>query len=266
MPVTGMLGHTLAVILLVVGLLSGTFAVLRELQVMYAPAKATEKRVFWAWVRIAFIVAAVLLWWDEHSKVKQLSSASKPTIQINTPPAVINSPPRTAYIKAHDPGVVLGSYKLGGNWAVSVECENTSPTVIAQEASCRDALRVVETIPNVFRQPVVEKSVEDGAYLNFRKEMDSTTPNRRNYGPGEYGVTTVFTPTIDNKLDKAFRHGKKTILYLADFSWKDEAGEHHNEVCGWLQLSPQMFSGPGILAPNNQFVFHYCNEHNGVRK
>ena len=72
MVVNGMLGHTWAIILIVIGLLSGSLSGLRELQVMYAPAKATDKRVFWGWVRIAFVVAAVLLWWDEHSKVKQL--------------------------------------------------------------------------------------------------------------------------------------------------------------------------------------------------
>ncbi len=267
MPVTGMLGHTLAVILVVIGLLSGALAVLREVQLMYAPAKAGERRVFWAWVRIAFIVAAVLLWWDEHSKVQQLSAAtSQPTILVNTPPAVVNSPPQTAYIKAHDPGVVISSYLLGGNWAVSVECENTSQTVIAQDAVCRTALRVVKTRPNVFKQPVVDQSIEDEEYLKFRTEMDSTTPARRNYGPGEYGVSTVYSPTVNDKLDKDFRSGAKTILFLADFSWKDGTGEHHNEVCSWLQISPQMFTGPGTIAPNTQFVFHYCVGHNGVRR
>jgi hypothetical protein len=263
MPVTGMLGHSLAVILVVVGLLSGTLSVLRELQIMYAPAKASERRTFWGWVRLAFVVAAILLWYDEHSKVKQLSSKPEQAIQVNVPPTP--APPQTAYMKAHDPGIVLSSYKLGGNWAVSVECENTSPTVIAQEAACRDGLRVVETKPNVFKQPIVDQSVEDEEYKTFRQEMDSTSPNRRNYGPGENGVTTVFTSVIDNKLDKAFRRGAKTLLLLADFSWKDGTGEHHNEVCSWLQISPQMFLGPGILAPSNQFVFHYCVGHNGVR-
>ena len=118
-------------------------------------------------------------------------------------------------MKAHDPGVVLGSYKLGGNWAVSVECENISPVVIAQDAACRDGLRVVKTKPNVFKQPVVDQSVENEEYLKFRQEMDSPSPNPRNFGPGEYGVTTVFSPTIDDNLDKAFRSGAKTILFFS---------------------------------------------------
>jgi hypothetical protein len=268
MAVTGILGHTWAIVLVVVGLLSGALALLREMQLMYFPPKAGERSVFWSWVRIAFIVAAVLLWWDEHSKVKQLSAAApQPTIQVNTPPAVVNSPPQTAYMKAHDPQIVVGSYKLGGNWAVSVECENTSQTVIAQEAVCQDGLHVVKTTPNAFKQPVVDKSIQDEEYLKFRKEMDSAKPNRRNYGPGDNGVSTVFTPTINDKLDKQFRSGAKTILFLADFNWKDGTGEHHNEVCSWLQISPQMFSGPvGTIPPNTQFVWQYCLEHNGVRK
>jgi len=266
MPVTGFLSHTWAIVAIVIGLLSGALSVLREFQVMYFPPKAESKRVFWGWVRIAFVAAAILLWLDEHSKVKQLYAASGPSIQITTPPAVINSPPQTAYMKGHDPAIVLGSYKLGGNWAVSVQCENTSPTVIAQDAICQDGLRVVKTVRNTFKEPIVDKSAEDAAYLDFRKILDAAAPHRRNYGPGENGLSTVYSQTIDVGLDEAFRKGAKTILFLADFSWKDGAGEHHNEVCSWLQMNPQMFSGPGALAPNNQFVFHYCVEHNGVRK
>lgn len=269
MPITGFLSHTWAVVVIVFGLLSGTISVLREVQLMYFPPKTTTRRTFWSWVRIAFVVAVVLLWLDERSKVNQLLSRSStpvPNIQVTTPPPIINAPPQTAYIKAHDPSIVLGTYKLGGNWAVTGECENTSQTVTAEDAVCRYGLRVVTTKPNVFKQPIVDQSIEDKEYEKFQKELDSISPNRRNYGPQDYGVSTVFTPTIDAKLDEAFRRGAKTILFLADYDWKDGAGEHHNEVCSWLQISPQMFGGPGILVPNNQFVFHYCARHNGVRK
>jgi hypothetical protein len=231
---------------------------------MYAPAKASEKRVFWAWVRIAFIVAAVLLWWDEHSKVKQLSPKSEQPIQINVPPSVVNSPPQTAYIASLDPMVVLGTYKIGGNWAVSEDCKNTSPSVVAQSVACVQGLRIAKTKPNVFKQPTVEQSIQDNLYLQFRKDIASTEPARKSYGPGESTLGTVFSPVIDDTLDLAFRTGSKTLLFLGEYTWKDGAGQHRNEACEWLQLAPQMFAGPGALAPNVQFVWQYCVEHNGL--
>src|ERR1039458_5330676 len=93
MPVAGFIGHTLEIVLIVVGLLSGTLAVLREVQLMYLPAKANEKKVFWAFARIAFVIAAILLWSDEHAKVVQLYAlkSEKPTI-INVPPAQVITP------------------------------------------------------------------------------------------------------------------------------------------------------------------------------
>jgi hypothetical protein len=36
---------------------------------MYHPPAAPSKRVFWGFVRIAFVLAALILWLDEHSKV-----------------------------------------------------------------------------------------------------------------------------------------------------------------------------------------------------
>jgi len=78
----GLLNHTVAIILLVIGLLSGAFAVFREIQLMYFPAKATERKVFWGFVRIAFVIAAALLWFDEHTKVEQLLTAAQPSFRV----------------------------------------------------------------------------------------------------------------------------------------------------------------------------------------
>jgi hypothetical protein len=58
---------------------------------MYRPAIADSKRVFWGFVWIAFVVSAVLLWFDEHSKVAQLSNAkvASQAINISVPPAQV---------------------------------------------------------------------------------------------------------------------------------------------------------------------------------
>src|ERR1017187_441406 len=91
MPVAGFLNHTVAIVFLVVGLLSGVLAVVREVQLMYWPAKTTDKRAFWGFARIAFVIALILLWADEHSKVVQLADQKphQPTIQVNVPPTQV---------------------------------------------------------------------------------------------------------------------------------------------------------------------------------
>ena len=83
MPILGFLGSTMALVLIVVGLFSGVLAILREIQLMYRPASAGDKRLFWGFVRIAFIIAAALLWADEHEKVSQLENKLKELTSAN---------------------------------------------------------------------------------------------------------------------------------------------------------------------------------------
>ncbi len=63
---------------------------------MYLPARADDKRVFWGFVRVAFVIAAVLLWSDEHDKVTQLSKQpAQAKVEVNNnvpPPEVILTP------------------------------------------------------------------------------------------------------------------------------------------------------------------------------
>lgn len=73
MPTNGFLGSTAALLFIIVGLLSGVLSVIREVQLMYLPPKATERKVFWGFVRIAFVISAVMLLANEHSKVSELS-------------------------------------------------------------------------------------------------------------------------------------------------------------------------------------------------
>jgi hypothetical protein len=94
MSITGFLGNAWAIFAIIIALLSGVLAVLREIQLMYVPAKANDKKTFWAFARIAFVLAAVLLYLDEQSKVKQLLAKQTPTpIQITVQPAQVVLPP-----------------------------------------------------------------------------------------------------------------------------------------------------------------------------
>lgn len=90
MEVSGILPHLLAVILLIIGLLTGVLSVAREIQQMYWPAAAQSRKVFWGWVRVAFVFALVILWFDEHSKVV---TGPIPAIVISpSVPAIVQAP------------------------------------------------------------------------------------------------------------------------------------------------------------------------------
>src|SRR5579872_6058439 len=65
----GIFPSVIALLLLIVALLSGAISVARDFQMMYLPPRTNERRVLWAWVRIAFTVAMCLLLWNEHAKV-----------------------------------------------------------------------------------------------------------------------------------------------------------------------------------------------------
>jgi len=59
---------------------------------MYFPAKATQKRVFWGFFRIAFVISAVLLWSNERSKVTSL------TKQLEEPSVVFTFKQNSEYV------------------------------------------------------------------------------------------------------------------------------------------------------------------------
>jgi hypothetical protein len=63
-------GGILEILLLVVGLISGALSVARDFQRMYSPARTDEKRVYWGWVRIAFVISAGLVWYNAFSSMK----------------------------------------------------------------------------------------------------------------------------------------------------------------------------------------------------
>jgi hypothetical protein len=91
MSIVGFLNPTIAVIILGIGLLSGILSIIREVQIMYLPAHLDRGKTFWAWSRIAFVIAAVLLWADEHSKVSELQ-ANALVISLNCEPTSLPIP------------------------------------------------------------------------------------------------------------------------------------------------------------------------------
>jgi hypothetical protein len=201
---------------------------------------------------------------DQEKRIADLKGAP-PQLQVNVPPAIVNLPPQMAYMSLSDLGVVLPSYKIGGYLAVSGACKNLSPTAIAEEAGCVRALRLVNTHLNPLNQPVVAPAVQEKEYREFEKILPTLPIMRKSYGPGESGFDTVYSPLVDQALDTEFRNGYKTVLFLADESWRDATGRHVNETCTWLQNYPGMFSAPGAFASNVVITWNNCTKHNGLK-
>jgi hypothetical protein len=249
---SGLLSPAFGIVVIVIALLSGSLAVIREIQMMYAPAKATDKKVFWGFVRVAFVIAAVLLWWDEHSKVQDLLRISA-------------SGPR-AYVESTELGVIAPSYHIGGKWALANTCKNSS-SVVAEDATCIRWIGFVKTAPNG-GSPFVLSDEQERAYQDFERGIGPYRADpRKSFGPGHEEFQTVESAvTIDEKLDGEFRGEKKTIIFIAEYDWTDGGGPHTNEVCQWLQLPSSTFSKAGTIAAGVPITWHICFPHNGLLK
>lgn len=200
---------------------------------------------------------------DRDNEIKSLKE--KPAqIQVNMPPPVINIPAQMAYMSVADLGVVPTEYKIGGRWAINAACKNFSSSVIAENTSCVRGVRVVDTTLNSLKQPLVSEAVQEKTWKQFQKDASSLETWRRNYGPGESYYNTVYSPIVDDKGDREFRSGSKTILFLSEYSWRDGVGTHVNEVCTWLQIYPGMFTAPGTIASNAIFTWNGCKNHNSL--
>lgn len=84
----------LRVVPIMVGLMSGVLSIFREFLLFMAPDKVQEKPLFWACVRIAFVLSAGIAWYLEHrtsseraARLDQIERA-KPKIKLRQPGAV----------------------------------------------------------------------------------------------------------------------------------------------------------------------------------
>lgn len=260
------------------GVVTGVISVVERL--------CDRKMPKWAYAAIflgAFLLVSFFLAWrDEYHDAQQVPALRSqlrereaqiqqlkdkpPLVQVTIPPTIVNIPAQMAYIGSTDIGIVISAYRIGGNFAVSADCKNVSPSVVAENAACVRGLRVVDTELNAQNQPIAPRAAQDKTYRQFLKDISSMAIERRPYGPQEGFFGTVFSPKIDKQLDNAFRSGSKTILYAGYYNWRDGVGTHTNEVCAWLQIYPGMFSGPGVLAPNASITWNHCPDHDGLKQ
>jgi hypothetical protein len=59
-----------------VALMSGVLAIFREALFIHRPERSDSKRVFWACVRIAFILTAPLAWYGQYERANALSASN----------------------------------------------------------------------------------------------------------------------------------------------------------------------------------------------
>lgn len=231
---------------------------------------------------VFLLVSFFLVWKEQYSLANQIPTLQaqlrdkdreiqnlkdKPSqVQVNVPAPIVNISPQMAYMTSADIAVIRDTYKIGGKFAVSATCKNISQSIVAENVACVSKLVIADTTLNVYKQPVVAEAEQERAYRQFQKDFSSIKVTRRSYGPGESAFSTTFSPTIDEQLDAAFRSGSKTIVFLADYNWEDGAGKHSHEICGWLQLSPTIFSGRGAIVDNAAITWNNCTKHNGLRK
>jgi hypothetical protein len=88
----------LRIVPIMVGLISGILSIFREVLLFTAPDKVQEKPLFWASVRIAFVLSLIAAWWIEHKRSSELTARleeierAMPEIKLKQPGAVYSEP------------------------------------------------------------------------------------------------------------------------------------------------------------------------------
>jgi hypothetical protein len=202
---------------------------------------------------------------DQQAEILRLKT-NPPQVQVNVPAPIVNIPAHMAWMATYNTAVHADTYAIGSRLHVSSGCKNLSTSEVAQSVACVIGIRVVETKMNPENQPIVTEKVEDRAWSEFKKDFASTEIDRKDYGPTEGDYKTVATAeTVDEALDNAFSHQKKTIMLFGEYSWRDGLGMHTNDYCVWMENTPTLFSG-GKMGLNTPFAWHSCKNHHGLQK
>jgi hypothetical protein len=262
------------------GSVTGLIAVVERLSDWKMPKWAYATTFLGVFLLVSFF----LTWRDEHTEAlkipvlqaqlqdrdKQIKDLKEkpPQFEVNVPSTVVNIPGQQAYF-GPDGAPSIGNYGFGQYIAVGGKCKNFSLYVPAENAMCWIKAFSVDTKPNSENQPVVTQAVEDDHFSQFQKSLGPLRNGQRTtVAPGESSFGTASPGILDDKLDAAFREGKKTILFLGEYNWKDSGGSHTDQACTWLQIGgiSNIFAGPGLLKANVGTIWHSCVQHNGLVK
>lgn len=201
---------------------------------------------------------------SELDAIKTNTEKPQPAPIVNVNPAAINFPPQEAFVV--DTGRGLAQFKVPELIVVSFTTANVSPSVPAISEYQFDRVYLVETEKlGPGGELLVSKAVEEKYYKEFLKSLSNIqVTGSRTVGPQQSFIASGFGPRLDKDLETEIQLGNKAIFHAMEFVWKDQAGEHINEACEWLQ--PQSFTVGAQFVPGTSETWHFCQRHNGLRQ
>jgi len=223
---------------------------------------------------ICLFFACFQAWRDQYEKgtvpqtttiVNNIPQQPAPQVQVNLPAPVVNLPPQAAYVSMDGLFLVPKYYRIGGYVAANNKFKNFSSQTVAEDAIVLSWMDIVDTVVGEINMPVVTEAEQERGYRSFEKgAKQARSGNKHSYGPGEGAMSTTLA-LVDEKMDAALRGGKKTPLLIVEYDWKDATGKHANQLCKWLQSTPEIFVGPGVMKPDlTQTTWSDCFHHNGL--
>jgi hypothetical protein len=227
------------------------------------------------YIGIFLLVAFFLAWRDQYRVAldvptlrQQIKDKDDAIAELKSHPPQITIPPFPA------PQVVLPSQQafmteydrelrgMEANTDIQIFFTNAnlSQQVPALEANVAHACAVVETKVGP-RKPemVVPPEYEDTAFQRFLTFIGKNKKigGLNSYGPGQTTWDNSLCRPWTTDFDQQLRAQSKTFLHMVEYSWKDGAGAHINDVCEWIQ--------PDSFLPGKPAVWHFCVHHNGMR-
>jgi hypothetical protein len=201
---------------------------------------------------------------NELAAIKQNTEKPQPSPIINVNPPAVNFPPQQAFVGVVGRGLV--QFKVPESIVVDFTTANESSSVSALNEYEFDRIYIAETEklgPN--GELLVSKAAEEKYYKQFLETISKIHPtDSRTIGPQQNFVSSGFGPRLDNGLKNEIELGSKAVFHAMEFVWRDQAGQHINEACEWLQ--PQSFTVGKPFVSGQSEVWHFCQGHNGLKK
>ncbi len=178
---------------------------------MYAPSKIGDKRTFWGFVRIAFVIAAVLLYLDEHTKVTQFQSryseyhthlyfAPQASITIDNP-----SVPKWPFKSGDTPIAATSRGNVGHQYITDVEVAGQFILAAVPDFKSGKAFEDFVSNPTSFQQ------------------IGILAPNPA-FGLNPFNYTTYAAKTLDSKEVYGLDHGTLGLGIMGIAHWRDDSG------------------------------------------
>ena len=250
---------------------------------MYFPPKEKDQaKTFAAWVRVAFVVAFVLLWYNEHVKVNELSKQldTKANIQVFVPPIAIPPPQVVINPPTTGPQPTLNPKKsssLTGYLEVA-KTDFPVPTLVDAGQSLPVNVGFIEkggqpihdmaftawspTVDfNVNVDDKIEKEAETTVWKTFNEVLEKYKQKRKrenikgkDFGGSGMAWTTAYSAPLTDAQAKGIMSGSTRLYVTAWAEWKDSEGSPGKlQICQWLQKPKDK-----DLTKKENVIWHLC--------